>query len=122
MVDSKGEFRYSCFCGQEIKSRSSFNRHIQKCKKYNKEAIKAGYMIGCNLCDFIGLNITNHINKKHKAKITINEYIKKYGEVSSEYYQLISIQKIKDGKTREKQRNFRESKPRSIFSWKRIRR
>lgn len=93
MENSKGRLEYSCFCGKQIKSRSTFFRHIQDCELYKEKAIFSGYMIQCNICGEIHKSLVQHLKKKHD--ILAEKYD---GELYSIAYKEESLEKIRQGR------------------------
>lgn len=111
LVNSEGKLRYSCVCGKEIKSRNTFNRHVESCIQYKEKACKVGYMVKCALCSHIGHTLISHIKKNH-PDVSLEEYIEKYPKsLKSDFYNIESVDKLK--KSGERRRVSGEAKRRA---------
>lgn len=77
---------YRCLCGREYKTRSGLSKHGKRCEQYvvgekefhakikyeRMESSQAEGKIKCELCDFWGHNLTEHISNIHN--ISKEEY------------------------------------------------
>lgn len=96
MVDSSGQFRYSCLCGKELKNKTTFKRHTKKCQEYKKEAVESGYCIKCKICGEAHKQTCIHLKYNHKD-ISLEEYQRQYpdAEIYSEYFKEMSAKRGK---------------------------